>query len=128
MVLLDTHTWLWANNEAERLSEAASQSIGEAAQIAVASISCWELGMLAAKGRLEFDEGVRTWIRKAIARPQVVVLALSAEIAVEAALIDAAFGADPADRIIYATARNRGLPLITRDRRIQAYDPRGTIW
>lgn len=54
---------------------------------------------------------------------------LEPRIAVDAALLDArAFPADPADRMIYATARSIGATLITKDRRLRAFDPRGTLW
>lgn len=38
------------------------------------------------------------------------------------------FPRDPADRIIAATARDRGLPLVTADERIRACPLVQTIW
>ena len=35
---------------------------------------------------------------------------------------------DPADRMIYATARATGAPLVTKDQRLREFDPRGTLW
>jgi PIN domain nuclease of toxin-antitoxin system len=35
---------------------------------------------------------------------------------------------DPADRVIIATALALGMPLITRDRRLQDYPHLETIW
>ena len=44
------------------------------------------------------------------------------EIAVTAGMLDGKeFPGDPADRMIYATARAAGLALATRDERLRAY-------
>ena len=43
-------------------------------------------------------------------------------------MLDDPFPGDPADRMIYATARAEGADLVTRDRRLRDYDPRGTLW
>lgn len=110
------------------LSDPASSAIDSSDEIGVSTVSCWELGMLAGKDRIRFEYGVQTWIRRALAVERVVALPLSRQDAVDAGLLDRGVGADPADRMIYATARNRGAELITRDARLRGYDPRGTIW
>ena len=35
---------------------------------------------------------------------------------------------DPADEIIYATARASGSRLVTRDAVLREFDPRATLW
>ena len=128
-VVLDTHAWFWSNNQEARLGDEARSAIAGADGIGVSAVSCWELAMLASKGRLEFPQGVRTWIRQALALPGVVALPLDPEAAVDAALLERELlGADPADRMIYATARSRGALLVTKDRQLRDFDPRGTLW
>lgn len=50
--------------------------------------------------------------------------------AAAAAALPASFPGDPADRIIYATAAERGWPLVTKDRRLRGHrHPRQvTVW
>ena len=85
--------------------------------------------MLAARGRLQFDRDPAAWIRQALAQPGIMALPLGPKIAVDAAMLSSdAFVGDPADRFIYATARDRGAALVTRDERLRDFDPRGTIW
>jgi len=39
-----------------------------------------------------------------------------------------AFAGNPADRLIYATARAADAPLVTRDERMHAFDPERVVW
>jgi PIN domain nuclease of toxin-antitoxin system len=129
MILLDTHVWMWWVDAPEFLSDAASREIDSAESIGVSAISCWEVGMLVLKRRIQLDRDVSSWIRRALARPGIVARPVEPRVATEAALLDArAFPADPADRMIYATARSIGATLVTKDRRIRDFDPRGTLW
>jgi PIN domain nuclease of toxin-antitoxin system len=129
VLVLDTHAWIWWADDPARLSPAARDAIAAADPIGVPAISCWEVAMLAQAGRVGFDRDVATWIRQALAQPGVVALPLSPKVAVDAALLSAAgFPGDPADRLIYAAARDEGVLLVTRDERIREFDPRGTIW
>lgn len=84
--------------------------------------------MLSVNGRVAFDRDVRRWVRQALAQPGLIALPLTPKIGVEAAALGDEFPGDPADRMIYATARETGWPLVTRDRRIRSFDPRGTLW
>jgi len=128
-VLLDTHAWLWWASDPERLGEAGGRAIAAAETIGVASISCWEVAMLALKGRIELDREPERWIRQALALPGIRVEQLSPRVAVAAAMLDGQeFPGDPADRMIYATGRALGMPLITRDAALREFDPRGTLW
>lgn len=128
-VVLDTHAWVWWAADPDRLSEAAAAAIEHSEDVGVSAISCWEVTMLVAKGRLEIDRPVERWIRQALGRPGVRALPLGPREATAAGLLqDDGFPGDPADRMIYATARAAGSPLVTRDEAIRAHDPRGTLW
>ena len=128
MILLDTHAWIWWVADSSRLSDRATRAIADATTILVASISCWEVAMLAAKRRIRLDRPVERWVRHALARPGLRAVPLTPAVATTAALLDASYLGDPADRMIYATARAEGAELVTRDRRLREFDPRATIW
>lgn len=128
-VVLDTHAWIWWADQPSKLSDAAAQAIETAETLLISAISCWEVAMLEVKGRISFDRPASTWVRQALALPGVRAVPLDPPTAVAAAgLHSAGFPPDPADRIVYATARSLGAPLITRDVGIRAFDPRGTLW
>ena len=128
MILLDTHAWIWWVADSSRLSDRATGAIADATTILVASISCWEVAMLAAKRRIRLDRPVARWVRHALARPGLRAVPLTPAVATTAALLDASYLGDPADRMIYSTARAEGANLVTRDRRLREFDPRATIW
>ena len=129
MIVLDTHAWLWWISEPGRLSHAARQVIDHAGAIGVSTFSAWEVTMLVQRGRISLDRDVATWVRQALGVEPVVKLPLTAEIAVAAGLLDAQdFPGDPADRIIYATAKAAGASLVTRDQALRRFDARTAIW
>lgn len=122
-VLLDTHVWVWLV-AGQKLSSPATAAIRSAAKegaVLVAAISVWEVAMLEQKGRLRFDRDCLEWVRAALALPGITLAPLSPDIAVESTRLPGAFGGDPADRILAATARQLGARLVTRDRQILRY-------
>ena len=103
--------------------------IAEAEQIGVCTISCWEVAMLVARRRLELKPDLGAWIAAALALPRVVELRLDARTATRAGALDRdSFPGDPADRIVYATAVERGARLLSRDTDIAAFDPARVLW
>jgi PIN domain nuclease of toxin-antitoxin system len=52
---------------------------------------------------------------------------LSPEIAIDAAWLPGERRGDPADRLLIATSRHLGAPLVTRDARIAAYAAGGDV-
>ena len=129
MIVLDTHVWLWWLDRPQRLSKTARSAIEGTSEIGVSTISAWELSMLVVRGRISLDRDARTWVQQALAGAGIEELAPSALVAVAAAELDRqAFPGDPADRLIYATARSLGATLITRDVAIRGFDPALTLW
>lgn len=88
MIVLDTHAWVWWVGETGDLSRAAERTISEAEQIGISAISCWEVAMLVARGRLELTLEVGRWVETALAMPRVVELQLEARTAVRAGKSD----------------------------------------
>jgi|SRR5215472_16202401 PIN domain nuclease of toxin-antitoxin system len=125
LLLLDTHSWLWAQlGQAERFSRAARSAIDTAADgglLRVSVISVWELSMLENRGRVSLPVDVRTWVREAMEKPGVFMAPLTPEIAIESNNLPGNLHGDPADRILAATARILGATLLTKDRRLLEY-------
>ena len=129
MIVLDTHAWLWWVVEPGRLSTRAQEALDAADRVGIPAIACLEVATLADRGRIRLRRPIREWVAQALAHPRVEQLPMSAEIALEAGLLDRkAFPGDPADRVIYATARGVGGPLISADKAMKAFDPARVIW
>lgn len=127
MILLDTHALIWKQAQPEKLSRAATRAISDSNQIVVSAISCWEIELLVARGRLSFDRGVDAWMGQALA--EVVVTQVTCAIARQAGSASGdGLSDDPADRLIVATAQSLGAPLVTADRNLRAHAPVTTIW
>ena len=126
MIVLDTHAWIWWQTEPRKLSRVAARTIDRSDGIGVCTMSVLELAERVERGRLKLTMPVRAWVRHALEREGVVALPLTTQVALDAAQLR--FEGDPADRIIYATARAAGAKLVTRDERLRAFDPELTVW
>lgn len=131
MIVLDTHVWLWWISNPELLASEASRAVNQAILengIVISSISTWEVAMLVEKGRLELSIDVRDWVRKTEGLPFVRFIPVDNTISLRSVSLPGHFHADPADRIITATALTMGLPLVTKDEKILGYPHVNTIW
>ena len=128
-LLLDTCAIIFiAENQAidpsaRREVIAASTSDG----VLVSAVSAWEIGLLAKKRGFAFLPDPKTWFNDFLANPGVRLTPLTPDIAIESSLLPAPLHSDPADRLLIATARAVGVPMITRDHRILAYAQVGHV-
>jgi PIN domain nuclease of toxin-antitoxin system len=130
-VLLDTHVWLWLAEGSDRLLDtpgyAAILKARDEGVILISIISVWEVGMLAAKGRILARQDYRRWVERGLAEPSFRLQPMTTGVALESSSLPGEFHADPADRILVATARELGIPLITADANILAYANSGHL-
>jgi PIN domain nuclease of toxin-antitoxin system len=116
-LVLDTHVVHWWSAEPSRISRAATRVLEEADELAVAAISWFELGWLAEHERIIVTIPLRSWLDRLAA--QVRTLPLTPPIAATAVALPSSFPGGPADRLIYATAIEHGLGLVTKDRKLR---------
>ncbi len=122
MILLDTHAILWWQAGGQRLSAAARRAIDRAESILVSPVSFWEVGLLVEKGRIQLDRDASVWVQDFLQSDRVAVAELTVTAAVAAArLPSTGFRGDPADAFLYATARERDVPLVTKDVRLRTH-------
>lgn len=128
---LDTHTVLWYLEYSQELSSIAratiEDTIHEARDVHVSAKSLIETVYLVERRRLPLTALQR--LRSALADPKSGLFVASVDADVADALQNVPRDAVPdmPDRIIAATALRLGLPLVTRDRRLQAAGIE-TIW
>lgn len=118
-MVLDTHVIQWWSADPRQLSAAASKAIHEADELAVASISWWELAWLAQHDRIRLARPIRSWLDELAT--DVHTLGITPAIAETAASLPRSFPGDPSDRLIYATAIEHGYRLITKDERMRSH-------
>jgi len=134
LVLLDTCAVIWFANGNPLPPTALSRVVaaGLANGILVSPISAWEIGMLAkprsgGKQALQFLPDPKTWFSRFLAWPGVRLAEFTPEMAIDASWLPGDLHGDPGDRMIIATARQIGVPIVTRDTRIAAYAAAGHV-
>ena len=118
-LLLDTHVWLWAMMEPERLNAVARHSIEREAELILSVASIWEMAIKQASGKLRI-EGRLEGFRRSVRQMNGTELAIRAEHALAAAALPE-HHRDPFDRMLVAQARVDGLVLVTADELVMAY-------
>ena len=117
--ILDTHAWVWwvqADPRFDHRTVAALDALPPDDRPGLCDISLWEVAMLVTLGRLTLGEPLESWLDAAADPRTVRVLPVTPAIAAEVARLPDTFHRDPADRLIVASCRALGLPLVTRDR------------
>jgi PIN domain nuclease of toxin-antitoxin system len=129
MILVDTQTVIWLAAEPEKVSRRAVDAIGEARKvdgIAISDKTLWELAMAHSKNRIQATVSLREVLEET--ERTFNVLPINAAIAERSVQFGKSFPADPADRIIAATAIVYGLSLVTPDALIRNSGEVDCIW
>jgi len=129
--VLDTHAAVWYLLDSTKLSESVYSLIDGAAASGtptyISAVSLVEKVYLVERGRIAADAFSRFTSELDKENPAFTVVPLDAQIATALRQIPRKVVPDMPDRIIGATALHLGLPLVTRDRRLQSAGIK-TIW
>jgi PIN domain nuclease of toxin-antitoxin system len=130
-LVIDTHAAIWYLSNSDQLSSAALDPIESAVKsrddVFLSAISLVEVIYLAEKGKLPFDAVKKLENALHDADASIIVAPLDYPVVEAVKRVSRAAIPDMPDRIISATALHLGVPLVTRDRRIQAAGI-NTIW
>ena len=117
-LLLDTHVFLWAFLEPERIPHDVAQELESAANdVYISPISVWECMVLGEKGQVMLYPDPEAWIRSRLRELPHREAPPTTEAAIRSRLIELPQG-DPADRFLAATAVVFDLTLVTADTRL----------
>ena len=123
--VLDTHAWILLQRGLDAMPPRVRRRLRRGDAAYVPAISLREVALLVEQRRLTIApgrDGIDAWMRAALRAP-CEIAPLTPEIAVESVkLAHEGFHRDPSDQMIYATARVLGVPLITRDEAIHAFE------
>jgi PIN domain nuclease of toxin-antitoxin system len=127
-LLLDSHVVHWWSAEPERISRRAARALTEADELAVCAVSWFELAWLARHERIVVAVPIRSWLEQL--GHHLRTIGITPAVAATAVSLPESFPGDPADRLIYATAVEQGLRLVTKDRRLLGHRHPGavTVW
>lgn len=117
-LLLDTHIWIWALLDPDRLAPAVRAALeAPENELWLSPISVWEALLLIERGRVTVDTTAVDWVERMSRTLPRREAALTHDIAVASRQLDLPHQ-DPADRFLAATARVLGLTLVTADERL----------
>ena len=132
MIVLDTHALVWwASGSTQQLSSKALRAIEKeqrGGEIIVSSISSWELAMLTERGRLALAMEISPWLALVAQIERLRFVPVDNTIALASVALPGDFHKDPADRIIVATARALGAPVLSADEKIRSYPHVRSVW
>jgi PIN domain nuclease of toxin-antitoxin system len=129
--VIDTHTAIWYLNADTRLSDRAKQFIDEAGRrgvpVLISSISLVEIVYLCEKGRIPPESLTRLEEALRMQDSALRVADLTMAVALVVGRVPRDEVPEMPDRIIAGTALYFGVPVLSRDRKIQASGV-DTIW
>jgi PIN domain nuclease of toxin-antitoxin system len=118
-LLIDTNVLIWSATEPQRIGQATRSLIADSDQIAVSVVSLWEAGIKHAIGRLSGPRSIEDLVEFAL-RWDATLIPMDLQDVLVAPRLPRLHD-DPFDRMIVAQALNRGLTVLTSDRRIPEY-------
>jgi PIN domain nuclease of toxin-antitoxin system len=129
-LLLDSTAAILLSQD-EPVSAAVSGALDDAARtntpVFVSPVTAWQIGRLAAEGRLAIAMPPDDWFAAFLKVPGVKLTDLTPDILIAASFLPGTPPQAPAARILAATARTNRLQLVTRDAGLLDYARQGHI-
>jgi PIN domain nuclease of toxin-antitoxin system len=127
-VLLDTCASIWLMN-GDPMSRESREAIrrGQMQGVYVSPITAWEIGILAARGKLQLTLSPEAWFDELLSLDGVRLADLPPKVLFDSSFLPGKAPRDAADRILAATARFHGYSMITRDRALVEYGREGHL-
>lgn len=127
-LLLDTCAVLYLSANDAKVTDSTREKVAVAERIFVSAVTAAELACLQERDRIELSNHWKPWFRKAVEVNGWEVLPVEWEVMEEAYSLPGDFHADPADRMIVATARFYRYSVLTTDSKILRYPHVDACW
>jgi PIN domain nuclease of toxin-antitoxin system len=120
--LLDTHTFIWWNQNAPELSPRARAFMADVEnEIYLSAVSAWEIAIKYARGRLTLPEPPDQYIAQRIIYHRFTPLSIEMRHAVQVYDLPD-IHRDPFDRLLVVQSKSEKLPLLTADITLAQYE------
>lgn len=120
--LLDTHVWLWLLSEPERIDDRVLTRLADRSnELFLSAASSWEIAIKFQLGKLALPAPPAVYVPDRMKTSGVTGLAVEHAHALRVASLPD-HHRDPFDRLLVAQADIAGLPLVTADPQLAAYD------
>jgi PIN domain nuclease of toxin-antitoxin system len=129
MITLDTHAlvcWLSGRKSLGKMAREAIEKELNGGEILISAISALEVSDLVESGQLILSMDTPSWLATVASIEGVRIVPVDAEIAFRAARLSPTLPSN--QRIIVATARTFGGPLVTQNPKVRALTHVETIW
>ena len=121
-LLLDTHTFLWWDTDADRLPGSLLNALQNPEnELVLSVVSVWEMQIKAGLGKLELRTPLTVLVNEQRSRNGLAVLPIRLQ-HVYALQELAHHHSDPFDRLLIAQARVEALKLVSKDEAFKRYD------
>jgi PIN domain nuclease of toxin-antitoxin system len=128
-LLLDTCALIWAIAQPDRIPADTRKTLETPdTSVSLSPISIAEIACAVQRGRLIVAEHWKLWLRRHVSENGWEYKQIGSEIMEEAYSLPEPFHADPADRIIVATARFHRMQIVTGDSKILVYPHVDCFW
>ncbi len=124
--ILDTHTFLWAIAEEDKLSPRARQIYTGSNDLWLSVVSVWEILIKVQVGKLPFPEPAGPYLTKKLAKDHIEILPITLDHVLQTEALPP-HHRDPFDRMLIAQSMQQGWPIITADPWFDRY-PVDVIW
>ena len=120
-VLLDTHMFLWAIGEPDRLSSGVQEMIkDERNEVLLSIVSAWEIAVKSSLGKLDVPRPAITFVQRQVSDHRIGILPL--RLPHLSALEKLPWHhRDPFDRMLVAQCLEEGASLVTVDKQLRRY-------
>jgi PIN domain nuclease of toxin-antitoxin system len=119
-LLLDTHVFLWLQDDPERLGEHLPGLEDTRNDLLVSAATSWEIAIKYAKGRLGLPEPPERYVPRRLRDIGANRLPIDHEDALDVSHLPPVHG-DPFDRMLVVQARAHGAHIVTADRVFEKY-------
>jgi PIN domain nuclease of toxin-antitoxin system len=120
-LLLDTHAFIWADGQPEKLSPGAKAACEDRTNELFLSVaSAWEMQLKIMLGKLALSKPLRSVMADWIARNAILILPVNIEHTFRLDTLPS-HHKDPFDRLLIAQATAEGLTIVTHDQAFALY-------
>jgi PIN domain nuclease of toxin-antitoxin system len=129
VIVLDTHALLWWALDPDQLSSTAQDLCFQMEKDGgfASSISVWELGIKIKNGKLDLGMAVSEFVRRLQTSNVVELVPVDTSIWLRTVALEWSHR-DPADRVIVATALEKGVPLLSKDEALHTFSGVRCVW